>query len=151
MVCNGITLKRQRSSYHHFGLAASLRQEPSRGASPGHANESFYTSTGSQQSSAPVLSGGIAKGLVLPVGIAGGGGGGAGAGSSTFVAGAGLLPGKSVISVQSKRLADDVNYVYDRQILYTNKIQLQRSRIEDLTFRIVKAEKELVSLVARLT
>lgn len=51
-----------------------------------------------------------------------------------------------MISVQSKRLADDVNYVYDRQILYTNKIQFQRSRIEDLTFRIAKAEKELVSL-----
>ncbi|CAN0298546.1 unnamed protein product, partial [Hapterophycus canaliculatus] len=73
----------------------------------------------------------------------GGGGAGSGAGASTFVTGAGLLPGKSVISVQSKRLADDVNYVYDRQILYTNKIQLQRSRIEDLTFRIAKAEKEL--------
>lgn len=61
--------------------------------------------------------------------------------------GGGLLAGKSVISVQSKRLADDVNYVYDRQILYTNKMQFQRSRIEDLTFRIAKAEKELVSLI----
>ena len=52
---------------------------------------------------------------------------------------------KSVISVQSKRLAEDVNYVYDRQILFTNKIQFQRSRIEDLAFRIAKATKELVS------
>lgn len=53
---------------------------------------------------------------------------------------------KSVISVQSKRLAEDVNYVYDRQILFTNKIQFQRSRIEDLAFRIAKATKELVRI-----
>lgn len=72
-------------------------------------------------------------------------GGVGGGGAATFLTGGGLLSGKSVISVQSKRLADDVNYVYDRQILYTNKIQFQRSRIEDLTFRIAKAEKELVS------
>lgn len=52
---------------------------------------------------------------------------------------------KSVISIQSKRLAQDVNHVYDRQILFTTKIQFQRARIEDLTFRIAKAEKELVS------
>lgn len=66
--------------------------------------------------------------------------------ASTFGFGQGSLIGmKSVISVQSKRLAEDVNHVYDRQILYTTKIQSQRSRIEDLTFRIIKAEKELVS------
>lgn len=99
---------------------------------------------GLQQSTVPVPGGGSSRGLVLPAGISGGGGGGGGA--ATFVTGGGLPAGKSVISVQSKRLADDVNYVYDRQILYTNKMQFQRSRIEDLTFRIAKAEKELVSL-----
>lgn len=63
--------------------------------------------------------------------------------------GGGLLPGKSVISVQSKRLADDVNHVYDRQIMFTNKIQSQQARIEDLMFRIAKTEKELVRAVPR--
>lgn len=79
--------------------------------------------------------------LVAP-GIGGGGGGGAG---SSVAGGGSLTAMKSMISVQSKRLAEDVNYVYDRQIQYTTKIQFQRSRIEDLTFRIAKAEKELVS------
>lgn len=59
--------------------------------------------------------------------------------------GVGLPQGKSVISVQSKRLADDVNHVYDRQIMFTNKIQSQQGRIDDLMFRIAKTEKELVS------
>ncbi|CAM9835805.1 unnamed protein product [Pylaiella littoralis] len=57
--------------------------------------------------------------------------------------GVGLPQGKSVISVQSKRLADDVNHVYDRQIMFTNKIQSQQGRIDDLMFRIAKTEKEL--------
>eukprot|EP00903_Cladosiphon_okamuranus_P010122 g9585.t1 len=91
---------------------------------------------GLQQPAIPVVGSGSARGLVLPAGIGGGG-------ATTSATGGGLPAGKSVISVQSKRLADDVNYVYDRQILYTNKIQFQRSRIEDLTFRIAKAEKEL--------
>ncbi|CAN0432648.1 unnamed protein product, partial [Ectocarpus sp. 13 AM-2016] len=99
-------------------------------------------SAGSQQAPAPTQGGGSVRGINLPMGMGGGGGGGGG-GAATFLTGGGLLSGKSVISVQSKRLADDVNYVYDRQILYTNKIQFQRSRIEDLTFRIAKAEKEL--------
>ncbi|CBJ29526.1 outer dynein arm docking complex protein oda-dc [Ectocarpus siliculosus] len=98
---------------------------------------------GSQQAPAPTQGGGSVRGISLPMGMGGGGGGGGGAGAAAFLTGGGLLSGKSVISVQSKRLADDVNYVYDRQILYTNKIQFQRSRIEDLTFRIAKAEKEL--------
>ncbi len=97
-------------------------------------------------SAAPFLGGGISRGVVLPAGISGGGGGN---GAANAFPGGGLLAGKSVISVQSKRLAEDVNYVYDRQILYTNKIQFQRSRIEDLTFRITKAEKELVSFWVR--
>lgn len=68
--------------------------------------------------------------------------------AGSFVIGGGLTAGtKSVISVQSKRLAEDVNYVYDRQILFTNKIQFQRSRIEDLAFRIAKATKELVRIL----
>lgn len=65
----------------------------------------------------------------------------------SFISGGKSLTGKSVISVHSKRLAEDVNSVYDRQITYTTKIQFQRSRIEDLTFRIAKANKELVSFV----
>ncbi|CAM9809674.1 unnamed protein product [Ectocarpus sp. 4 AP-2014] len=97
---------------------------------------------GSQQAPAPTQGGGSVKGTNLPMGMGGGGGGGGG-GAAAFLTAGGLLSGKSVISVQSKRLADDVNYVYDRQILYTNKIQFQRSRIEDLMFRIAKAEKEL--------
>ncbi|CAM9764587.1 unnamed protein product, partial [Sphacelaria rigidula] len=62
-------------------------------------------------------------------------GGGRGGGSLSAM--------KSVISIQSKRLAEDVNHVYDMQILFTTKIQFQRARIEDLTFRIAKGKKEL--------
>ena len=70
--------------------------------------------------------------------------------TGSFAVGGGLTAGtKSVISVHSKRLAEDVTYVYDRQILFTNKIQFQRSRIEDLAFRIAKATKELVSFVRK--
>lgn len=65
-------------------------------------------------------------------------GGGRGGGSLSAM--------KSVISIQSKRLAEDVNHVYDMQILFTTKIQFQRARIEDLTFRIAKGKKELVSV-----
>lgn len=56
-----------------------------------------------------------------------------------------IRPLKSVISVQSKRLAEDINSAYDKQIVYTTKIHHQRSRIEDLKFRIARTEKELVS------
>lgn len=57
-----------------------------------------------------------------------------------------IRPLKSVISVHSKRLAEDINSVYDKQIVYTTKIHHQRSRIEDLKFRIARTEKELVSV-----
>lgn len=91
-------------------------------------------------------------------GIDGGGskrGAGAGDGKTSSAGGnvgtgggGSLVDMKSVISIQSKRLAEDVNHVYDSQILFTTKIQFQRGRIEDLTFRIAKAEKELVSFVS---
>lgn len=114
---------------------------------PSTLSQTTLGTIGLQQSTVPMPGGGGPRGLVLPAGISGGGGGGSGA--AAFLTGGGLLQGKSMISMQSKRLADDVNYVYDRQILYTNKIQFQRSRIEDLTFRIAKADKELVSAAAR--
>lgn len=98
-----------------------------------------HRSTGSPKSPVSFSTGGGTRGVVLPTGVSGGGAGG------TFMTGGGLLSGKSVISVQSKRLADDVNHVYDRQIMFTNKIQSQQGRIEDLKFRIAKTEKELVS------
>ncbi|CAM9435682.1 unnamed protein product, partial [Discosporangium mesarthrocarpum] len=48
-----------------------------------------------------------------------------------------------MISVQSKRMAESINQLYDQQILFTNKIQFERNRIEDLLFRINRSEKEL--------
>lgn len=103
------------------------------------------------------------RGAESPRGVGGSGGGGGGGGvdgggggngfgggirPNNYVNGGGSLNAiKNMISMQSKRLAEDVNSVYDKQIMYTTKIQFQRSRIEDLTFRIAKAEKELVSFV----
>lgn len=87
----------------------------------------------------------VSTGAGVTSGVGGGGLVKPGAGNWSGGGCASLACMKSVISIQSKRLAEDVNQVYDRQILYTTKIQFQRSRIEDLTFRIAKAEKELVS------
>ncbi|CAM9192722.1 unnamed protein product [Ascophyllum nodosum] len=72
-----------------------------------------------------------------------GGGGRRGVGGLTTSGGKSIVPIKSVISVQSKHLADHVNSVYDSQITYTTKIHNQRSRIEDLAFRIARTDKEL--------
>ena len=91
------------------------------------------------------------RGLAAPLGMGTGGGGDSGGGGRrgvgglTTSGGKSIVPIKSVISVQSKHLADHVNSVYDSQITYTTKIHNQRSRIEDLAFRIARTDKELVS------
>ncbi|CAM9631789.1 unnamed protein product, partial [Choristocarpus tenellus] len=70
------------------------------------------------------------------------GGDGFGGQEGTGFSSTGMV-GKSMISMQSKRTAENINQVYDQQILFTNKIQFERGRIEDLVFRITRAEREL--------